>query len=733
MAIAVVGSAFAENVAGDSLVINLKSVEVSANRAGKRTPIAFTNMSGSEIKAANDGRDIPFIVQSTPSVVVTGDAGGGIGYSAIRVRGTDPSRINITANGIPINDPESSSVYFVDMPDFASSVRDMQIQRGVGTSTNGAGAFGASINMITDAPALDPEADVSVSYGSYNSNRQTVKVNSGLFADRWSVNARISHIGSDGYIDRAFSKLWSYMAQVAYLGRLSTLRLLAFGGKEQTYMAWDYATKEEMEKYGRRYNPCGKYTASNGETAFFPDQTDNFVQHHLQLLGTHAFTPNLRLNAALHYTKGDGYYTQYKTKRTLVEYGLQPFVNAEGETVKKSDLIRLKNNDNDFGGATATLSYSTPKLNATLGSAANWHRGRRFGQVAWVRNYIGPIDPMQEYYNNIGRKFDANIYGRADLNITDNLSTYADMQLRHVNYSIRGANDSYDWATNQPARLDILRRYTFFNPKAGIAYANGAHRVYASVSVAHKEPVRTNFTDADTLHYPNPERLIDWEAGWSYASKLYSVSAGVYYMDYKDQLVVTGELSDSGNALSVNVPKSYRAGIELQGSLRPAEWFDWQINATLSRNRIKNFTEVVYNDDYANPIEFNRGNTPIAFSPDVIANNAFNFHHADFTASLSTRYVSSQYLNNTGSRDTMLDAYCVTDLSASYTFRTIKGVKALRIGATVYNIFNAKYCNNGYSGAGYYLGKDGEPVIYRYAGYAAQAPINFMTTASLTF
>lgn len=733
MAIGVICSAHAESGSADSLVVNLKSVEVSANRAGKRTPIAFTNMSGSEIKAANDGRDIPFIIQSTPSVVVTGDAGGGIGYSSIRVRGTDASRINIMANGIPINDSESSNVYFVNMPDLASSVRDIQIQRGVGTSTNGVGAFGASINMITDAPALDPDGEVTVSYGSYNSNRQTIKVNSGLFADRWSVSARISHIGSDGYIDRAFSKLWSYMGQVAYLGRLTTVRLLAFGGKERTYMAWDYASKDEMREYGRRYNPCGRYTDAAGETAYYPDQTDNFTQHHLQLLGTQVITQNLRLNAALHYTKGDGYYNQYKTERTLVEYGLHPFVKASGDTIVKSDLIRLKNNDNDFGGATATLYYTGTKLNAVVGTSANWHRGRHFGQVAWVQNYVGPINPLQEYYNNTGRKFDANIYGRADVNISDRLSVYADMQLRRVRYSIRGASDNFDWAKNRPADLDIMRRYTFFNPKAGVTYTHGDHRLFASVSVAHKEPVRDNFTDADSLHYPNPERLIDWELGWRFDTKFYSVSAGVYFMDYKDQLVATGELSDTGNAVSVNVPKSYRAGIELEGALRPVEWFDWQVNATLSRNRIRDFVEYVYDEYGANPITLDLGETPIAFSPDVIANNAFNFHHSNFTATVATRYVSSQYLNNSASRETMLDAYCVTDLSTAYTFRNIKGVKALRIGATVYNVFDTKYCNNGYSGAYYYFDKTGQRVIGRYAGYAAQAPLNFMLTASLTF
>jgi iron complex outermembrane receptor protein len=720
-------------IEADSAVVNLKDVEVVANRAGKDTPVAYTNLNAKQISEINDGRDIPFLISSTPSIVTTGDAGGGIGYSSLRVRGTDASRINITANGVPINDSESSNVYWVNMPDLASSLRDIQIQRGAGTSTNGAGAFGASINMITDAPSYERGALVSASYGSYNANKETIKVSSGLFGNHWSVDARFSHIGSDGYIDRAFSKLWSYMGQLAYTADNTSLRLLAFGGKEQTYMAWDYASKEEMEQYGRRYNPCGKYTAADGTTAFYPNQCDNFVQHHVQLLLGQGLGHDWRLNVALHYTKGDGYYEQYKTNRTLSEYGLQPFYDADGNKVKKSDLIRLKSNDNDFGGGMFNFNYSHGRVNAVLGGAANWHRGIHFGQVAWVRNYVGSIDPLQEYYNNTGRKFDTNVYGRADINIAKGFSAYADLQYRHVRYSIRGISDNFDWNINDMAQLNVLRNYNFFNPKAGVTYNNGNHRAYASWSVAHKEPVRDNFTDGDPDKYPTPERLFDYEAGYTYSCKLFTVGANLYYMDYKDQLVVTGQLSDTGNAVSVNVPESYRMGVELQGELHPVSWFDWTINATLSRNRIKNFTEYIYEDEWTNPISINCGSTPIAFSPDFLLNNSFNFHVADFDASLASHYVSSQYMNNARSEEAKLDSYFVSDLGIAYTFRKIAGVKALRLGFTVYNIFNKKYCNNGYAGAGYYVGDNGEKVIYRYAGYAAQAPTNVMGTVTLTF
>lgn len=727
-------SVSSESAKADSAsVVSLQNVEVVANRANDKTPVAFSNLNSREIARVNDGRDIPFLLESLPSIVTTGDAGGGIGYSGIRVRGTDASRINITANGIPINDSESHNVYWVNMPDLASSVRDIQVQRGVGTSTNGAGAFGASINMITDAPGYDPSAEVSASYGSYNANRETVKVNSGLFGDHWSVDARFSHIGSDGYIDRAYSKLWSYMGQLAYTGQNTTVRLLAFGGKEQTYMAWDYASKEDMEKYGRRYNPCGEYTASDGSTAYYPDQFDHFVQHHIQLLGSHTFSNKWYLNLAFHYTKGHGYYNQYKTRRTLVEYGLEPFYNAEGELVEKSDLVRLKYNDNDFGGGMFSLNYRQGRVNAVLGGAVNWHRGNHFGNVAWVRNYVGPINPLQQYYYNTGRKFDTNVYARADVEIARGLSGYADMQFRHIRYTIKGVSDNYDWNTESMGHLDVYRNYNFFNPKAGLTYIDGAHRAFASWSVAHKEPVRDNFTDGDPKHYPTAERLFDYELGYRYARNLFDIGVNLYYMDYKDQLVVTGQLSDTGNALSVNVPDSYRMGIELQGALRPVNWFDWQINATFSRNRIKNFVEYIYEDEWTNPISIDCGNTPIAFSPDLTLHNSFNFHVRGFEASLTSRYVSSQYMNNAKSAEAKLDSYFVSDLALAYTFRNIPSVKTLRAGFTIYNIFNEKYFNNGYAGAGYTVNDKGEKEIYRYAGFAAQAPINVMATISLKF
>ncbi|MCM1036421.1 MAG: TonB-dependent receptor [Bacteroides sp.] len=717
----------------DTSVINLRDVEVVANRAAANTPVAFTNITAAQIARVNDGRDIPFLLEATPSVVTTGDAGGGIGYSGLRIRGTDASRINVTANGVPINDSESHNVYWVNMPDLASGLNDIQVQRGAGTSANGAGAFGASVNMLTDMPSDERYASVAASYGSYNANRQTLKVGSGLFGGHWSVDARLSHIGSDGYIDRAFSKLWAYQGQLAYRADGTMLRLIAFGGKEQTYMAWDYASKEQMAEYGRRYNPCGEYTAADGSRAYYQDQCDNFTQHHIQLLLNQRLSDSWRLSAALHYTKGDGYYDQLKTGKDLVTYGLKPYMLPDGTEVEKSDIIRLKYNDNDFGGTNLTLNYRHRRLNAVLGTAATWHRGRHFGRIKWVRNYVGDLDPLQEYYNNVGRKFDYNVYARADYSILRGLSAYADLQYRHIRYTIDGVSDNYDWNTGDMYSLDVHRNYNFFNPKLGLDFTRGAHRAFASWSVAHKEPVRDNFTDGDRNHVPSAERLFDYELGYTFTNRLLTVGANLYYMDYKDQLVVTGQLSDTGNPLSVNVPRSYRMGIELQGALRPCSWFDWSLTATFSRNRIRDFVEYIYEDEWTNPITRDCGDTPLAFSPDILLHNAFNFHVADFDASLRTRFVSDQYMDNARSEQARLGSYCVSDIHLGYTFRHLRGIKELRLGVAVYNVLNRKYFNNGWAAAGYTVGADGTPEIYRYAGFAAQATANAMGTVALTF
>lgn len=735
VSIAAAATVPAQNAVNDSTeVVNLQSVDVVATRATSKTPVAFTEIGKAQISKINDGRDIPYLISMTPSVVTTSDAGFGVGYTSMRVRGSDGSRINVTANGIPVNDAESSNVYWVNMPDLASSLRDIQIQRGAGTSTNGAGAFGATLNMVTDAPASEPYAELAGSYGMYNTHKETLRVGSGLLGGHWSVDARLSNVGTDGYIERAKADMWSYFGQAAYFNGGTTLRLLGFGGKQKTYMAWDYASKEDMEKYGRRYNPCGEYVDADGKTAYYPNQNDNYIQHNFQLHYGQMIGERWKLNIALHYTKGDGYYEQYKTKRTLVEYGLDPFVGPDGQLIEKSDLVRLKKMDNGFGGGVFSLNYRYGRVDAVVGGAVNNYKGHHFGQVAWIRNYIGAIDPLQEYYRNLGRKFDTNIYAKANIDITGGLSAYGDLQYRHIDYRIDGIGDNYDWNTESMQNLAYHEKYDFFNPKVGLNWlVNDNQRVFASWSVAHKEPVRDNFTDGDPRHIPHAERLFDYELGYSFTHRLFNIGVNLYYMDYKDQLVATGQLSDTGNALSVNVPDSYRTGIEFQGALRPCGWFDWQINATLSRNRIKDFTEYIYEDEWTNPIQNYIGSTPIAFSPDFTLGNSFNFHWRGFDATLESHYVSKQYMSNAHSDEQMLDAYFVSNLHLSYDFGKVAGLRGLSLGFTVYNLFNEEYENNGYAGAGYYVDESGQKVIYRYAGYAAQAPVNVCGTVNVRF
>lgn len=713
--------------------LDLPEIQVVSNRATVKTPVAYTNISRKAIEKVNDGRDIPYLLSMTPSIVFTSDAGAGVGYSAMRVRGSDPSRINVTINGVPQNDAESHRVYWVNMPDLASSLRDVQIQRGAGTSTNGAGAFGATVNMLTDMPDEESYGELSGGYGAYNTHKTTVRAGSGLLGDHWNVDARISNIGSDGYIERASSKLWSYMGQIAYQNSGTNLRLIGFGGKEETYMAWDYASKEEMQKYGRRYNPCGKYTASDGSVAYYPDQKDNYIQHNFQLHFGQRLNEFWRLNAVAHYTRGIGYYRQYKTSRTLLEYGLHPFEDADGKLIGKSDIIRLKHDNNHFVGSVVNAVYYKDDLNVNLGAAANNYRGHHYGQVEWVRNYIGPIDPLQRYYNNHSEKFDFNVFARANLSVSRQLSFFADMQYRHIDYRLTGDNSDYDYTIGAMQPLDYHERYNFFNPKLGVNFTSGHHRVFGSWSVAHKEPTRNNFTDGDPTHLPTAERLFDYELGYTFSAGFFSAGANIYYMDYKDQLVATGQLSDTGNPLSINVPRSYRLGVELQAQINPYHWFEWQVNATLSRNRIKDFTEYIYEDGWTNPISNYIGSTPIAFSPDFTLNNSFDFSWRSFDASLRSHYVSRQYLSNTHSSDEMLDAYFVSDLYLGYAFHSIPGLREMKVGITVNNIFNERYESNGYSGAGYTVNEKGEKIIYRYAGYAAQAPANLMATLSIRF
>ena len=724
------------SVDADTLrVIDLQEVEVVSTRATKTTPVAYTNIGKEELKERNVGQDLPYLLSMTPSALTTSDAGAGIGYTTIRVRGTDGTRINVTANGIPVNDAESHTVFWVNLPDFASSVKDMQVQRGAGTSTNGAGAFGASINMQTGELAMEPYAEFNGSYGSFNTHKETFKVGTGLIKDHWAFDLRLSDIGTDGYIDRASVGLNSYYLQGAYYADNTSIKFIAFAGREKTYHAWNYASKEEMELYGRKYNSCGyMYTAEDGTMHFYDDQTDNYTQKNYQLLFNHTFTPQWNLNIGLHYTKGDGYYQEYKTNRKLVEYALQPFQWGD-EWVKKSDLVRKKAMDNGFGGGIFSVNYRNNRLNASLGGGLNHYDGHHFGRVLWVKNYQGEVSPDHEYYRNKGTKTDGNIYLKADYGLTDKLNAYADMQYRHIDYRIKGTNDKWNSLTDEGLQqLDIDERFDFFNPKVGISWQiNRNSRLFGSFSVAHKEPTRNNYTDGKLFDHPKSERLIDYELGYTYANSWLNLGANLYYMDYKDQLVLTGELNEIGEPLAANMPDSYRMGVELMAGIRTNFGLSWDINATWSRNRIQNFTETLYeNEDVSGAHwEINHGDTPIAFSPDFLVNNTLSYRWKSWEASLQSQYVSKQYLNNACQEDQTLDAYFVSNLRLAYTFK-LPFTKEITAGLTVFNLFNEEYENNGYAGSGFYY-DGGEKVRYNYAGYAAQAGTNVLGHLTIRF
>ncbi len=683
--------------------IALNEVEVTGTRASVGTPIAFATLDSKQLASANHGLDIPLLLTMTPGAITTSDAGTGVGYTSLRVRGTDATRINITMNDIPMNDAESHTIYWVNTPDLVSSVRDIQVQRGAGTSTNGAGSFGGSVNMRTQAFSSEPYAMFSGSYGSFNTNKETLGVGSGLLNGHWSAEARLSHIGSDGYRDRASSALTGYFAQLGYFGRNTSVRLIAFGGKEDTYHAWDGISRD-MLKSDRTYNPNGEIKHDGVVTGFYDDQKDIYRQNHWHLIWNQTFNPLWKIKVALHYTSGNGYYQEYKNARTLKEYLLEPVQTAEG-ILTKSSLVRKKCVESGFGGGVFAVQYEGDRLAVTLGGCINRYSNDHYGRVLWVENYARPLDPGHEYYRNNGRKTDFNIYVKGNYAIAGGLNAYGDLQYRHIGYRITGVNDKWDW-TAQPEHLqtlDIDEPFDFFNPKAGVNWQIGTrHRAYASFAVAQKEPTRNNYTDGLLTVHPTSEKLLDTEAGYMFTSTDFSAGVNLYLMNYRDQLVLNGKINEIGEPMAENVPDSYRMGIELTAGWCVTPWLRWDVNATLSRNRIKDYTGYV--SDYAadswadmwSQTAIGKGSTTIAFSPSVTAGSMIAVDCKGFTASLQSQYVSRQYLDNFESRDDSLDPYFVTNLDVAYTFK-LPHVRSVTAGVTVYNLFDEKYETNGYS------------------------------------
>lgn len=728
--------------------VELQNVQVVATRATKKTPVAFTNVDQEQLKAVNFGQDIPYILSLTPSITMTSDAGNGIGYTSLRVRGTDPSRINITANGIPMNDAESAQLYWVNMGDFASSVQSMQIQRGVGTSTNGSGAFGATLNMQTENIGVEPFIGLDLSGGSYYSHKQTLRFGTGLLGEHWGIQGRLSNIGSKGYLERASTKLNSYFLQAGYFGENTMVKFITFNGIEETYHAWNYTSKYEQSLYGRRYNSCGEYYDADGNTRYYDNQTDNYHQQNYQLIWNQRLSNVLSLNAALHYTKGQGYYEEYKRKRTLFEYGLDNQM-----TWATSDLVRQKKMDNDFYGVVASIQYDNKSnLQATFGGGWNKYDGNHFGLVKWVKSPVDALLPDHKYYDNNTKKTDFNVYGKVTYGLFAGLNAYVDLQYRHVGVKMEGPTDEINWDNNQRIVYNMDESFNFFNPKFGLNYdITPNHKVYASYAIAHKEPTRNNFENNINaeLEMPKAERLNDLELGYKYQSKVFTAGANFYWMNYKDQFVLTGEIDKIGEAITRNVDKSYRLGVEIEAALKPVDWFRWDVNATWSKNQVKGITVKLTDKSVAD-----LGNQPLAFSPEWIANNIFTFNYKGLKASIQSQYVGEQYMTNTGFKSyqtlddngqptnvsMMLDSHFTTNIDLSYNFKLPKfGVKDITIGVSLYNIFSAEYDNNGWAGPDYEKenGKvvaKGKSASDQYeAGFAPSAPFNMMAHLSINF
>lgn len=711
-----------------------EEVIVTATRASANSATAFTNIGKEYLDKQNLGQDLPYLVNLTPSVVVSSDAGNGVGYTGIRIRGSDNTRVNLTINGIPLNDAESQGTFLVNLPDFASSIDNMQIQRGVGTSTNGAGAFGGSINIQTTKVSPEPYADLDNSYGSFNTLKNTVSVGTGLINNAFSFNGRLSRITSDGFVDRAGSKLHSFFLNGTYQGKKDLLTLNVFSGKEETYQAWNGIPEARLE--GNRKG-MEAFIARNGLSQAesdlllnsgsrtynqftYEDQTDNYQQDHYQALYSHQFTPALNANLGLHLTKGRGYYEELRPGEDFADYGLEEIITG-GDTINTTDLVRRRWLDNTFYGLTWSLNYEPGQTSYTLGGAYNEYNGNHFGEITWAKFASGSFKD-DRYYDNDAFKTDFNIYGKLDHSLTERLSVFADLQYRRIFYSFLGF-DRNGTNVQQEITLD------FFNPKVGISFKPAPeHTVYASLGIANKEPNRDDYTESTPGSRPDPERLYDLEAGWRAHFRRANFGLNYYLMSYRDQLILTGKINDVGSYTRINIPSSYRTGIELYGSVKLHAKIAWTANAAFSINRIREFTEYLDNYDSGEQEALTYENTDIAFSPGIIAGSELTYTPLPrFSAALLTKYVGKQYLDNTSSEARRLDPWLVNDVRLSYSF-PVKGFKELKATLLVNNIFDQEYESNGYT---YGYVSEGETIRENF--YFPQAGVNFLAGLSIKF
>ena len=714
-------------------------VVVEATRATEKTPTSFTNINRQAIQKQNFGQDLPMLLNWTPSVVTTSDGGAGVGYTGIRIRGSDATRINVTINGIPYNDSESQGVYWVDVPDIATSTQSIQLQRGVGTSSNGAGAFGATINLQTNTRNDQPYVDIINSAGSFGTQKHTIGIGSGLINNKFVFDGRVTKINSDGFIDRASSDLSSYYFAAGFYGKKTMVKTIVFGGKEITYQSWwgvpqsrinnDVAAMMQTAA-DEGWNAAQTQNLLNSNSRTFntytyKDQVDNYGQDHYQLHLSHRFLPELTGNVSLHSTFGKGYYEEFRYDGAFSKYGIDNAIIGS-DTIKSSDLVRRRWLDNAFYGVTYSLNYEKEKWTSVLGGGWNDYSGDHYGEVTWAK--IALLAPKDyRYYFNNGHKTDFNIFWKNNYQIMDKLYAFADLQLRTVTYSASGTE-------NEQQNFSVDVRFNFFNPKFGLTYQlSDRNQFYVSYAIGNREPVRDDFVNATSGQKPTHETLRDLEAGFRKNGDNFFFHANYYFMDYKNQLVLTGQLNDVGNSIRTNVDQSYRMGIELEGMARLTPRLAWNANLTLSRNTIKQFTEVLYdygaNYDQYNEQKNTYADTDISFSPNVIGGSSLTWRLArNFDVTALSKYVGKQFLDNTSNDSRMIDAYFINDLRLSYSIKP-SWMREIGISLLVNNIFDVKYASNGYT-YGYLSGLQ---EAHRQNYYYPQAGRNFMAMVALKF
>ncbi len=709
-------------------VETLDEVLLKAIRVKATSPITHSNLGKEEIAQRNLGQDLPLLLNYLPAVVTTSDAGAGVGYTGIRVRGSDATRVNVTINGIPFNDSESQGTFWVDLPDFASSVESLQLQRGVGTSSNGSGAFGASINLLSSAVEKEGFAEFANSYGSFETWKHTAKFSTGLLKDHFEFSGRLSKITSEGYIDRASSDLKSYFLQGIYKTKNTQIKALAFGGKEITYQSWygiDAATLES----DRTYNPAGiKFDEEGNFEGFYENQVDNYDQDHYQFIVNHRFDAVWSANLSLNYTHGRGYFEEYVdewytnnvlfTSDALLEfYGIEPVVIG-GETIETSDLVRRRWLNNNFYAANMHVNYKKDRWDVSSGVYYSYYGGDHFGEVIWAR-FAGDSEPGDRYYSGNGDKNEATLFTKASFQLNKEWGFFADVQGRFINYKTSGL-------TSEVVPLNEKRTYEFFNPKAGISYQlNKDHSFYFSYGVAHREPRRSDFEQGVFT----AEKLSDFELGWRFLTEGFQLNSNAYFMNYRDQLVLTGALDNVGAPIRATSGKSYRIGLELDASIKLSEKWSVRPNVALSDNK---------NVDFITSIDgslTNLGKTNISFSPGIVAGNILEFKPIEhLQMALLSKYVGEQYMGNIDSDTSKLEAYFVNDFNVNYTFDKLPFGGQLVLSALLNNIFNTEYVSNGY----FYTYDDdfsnpGTITTIEGAGYYPQAKFNFLVGATLRF